>query len=414
MSSSSLEEKDPLVRYKEYIEKHHIKGILKDCLTALCVKSPENPYVFFSSYFDKLNEEQLRALRCNSPVSSSHPPQPTTSTSDPAARREEQEAPGSTDIPINMTTETAEEHSPSAAYHMRNNGISTRAQRRGAVSAAPICEDDVDCVSTKKPGEPKDYKTTQALLKAIDKNALMCHLDDNDKSDIFEAMVLRRFNPGENIITQGDEGDNFYVINHGEVEILIDDALSSCQGEGGSFGELALIHGCPRAATVRAKTDIKLWAIDGHTYRKILMSNTIRKRKLYESFLKNVNILETLDNWERLIVADALESVTFQDQDIVVKQGDPGDHFYIIVEGRAQVTKTVDGCEIEVSVLGKYNYFGEITLLLNRPRAATVKATGSLDCVKLDRARFERVLGPCIEFLKRNMANYNNFISQAV
>ncbi|KAL5253887.1 hypothetical protein ACHWQZ_G013599 [Mnemiopsis leidyi] len=312
-----------------------------------------------------------------------------------------------------MSTESTEEHSPSAAYHLRNTGISTRAQRRGAVSAAPINEDDVDSTSDRR-GEPKDYKTTQALLKAIEKNALMCHLDDNDKSDIFEAMVLRRFNPGENIITQGDEGDNFYVINHGEVEIIIDNILQSTQGEGGSFGELALIHGCPRAATVRAKTDVKLWAIDGHTYRKILMANTIRKRKLYESFLKNVSILKTLDNWERLIVADALESVTFQDQEIVVKQGDPGDHFYIIMEGRASVTKNVDNVEVEVSVLVKYNYFGEMTLLLNRPRAATVKAVGTLDCVKLDRARFERVLGPCIEYLKRNMANYNTYISQAV
>ena len=49
----------------------------------------------------------------------------------------------------------------------------------------------------------------------------------------------------------GDEGDNFYVINHGEVEIVIDDILQSTLGECGSFGELALIHGCPRAATVR-------------------------------------------------------------------------------------------------------------------------------------------------------------------
>ena len=46
-----------------------------------------------------------------------------------------------------------------------------------------------------------------------------------------------------------------------------------------------------QAVRLQAKTDVKLWAIDGHTYRKILMSNTIRKRKLYETFLKNVTIL---------------------------------------------------------------------------------------------------------------------------
>lgn len=42
-------------------------------------------------------------------------------------------------------------------------------------------------------------------------------------------------------------------------------------GEGGSFGELALIYGTPRAATVKAKTDLKLWGIDRDSYRRILM-----------------------------------------------------------------------------------------------------------------------------------------------
>lgn len=57
---------------------------------------------------------------------------------------------------------------------------------------------------------------------------------------------------------------------------------------------------------------------------------------------------------------------------------------------------------------------GEIALLLNRPRAATVVARGPLKCVRLDRPRFERVLGPCSEILKRNIQRYNSFISLTV
>jgi hypothetical protein len=57
---------------------------------------------------------------------------------------------------------------------------------------------------------------------------------------------------------------------------------------------------------------------------------------------------------------------------------------------------------------------GEIALLLDRPRAATVISRGPLKCVKLDRARFERVLGPCSDFLKRNIAQYNSFVSLSV
>lgn len=62
-------------------------------------------------------------------------------------------------------------------------------------------------------------------------------------------------------------------------------------GEGGSFGELALIYGTPRAATVKAKVHCKLWAIDRDTYRRILMGSTIKKRKLYDEFLSKVSIL---------------------------------------------------------------------------------------------------------------------------
>lgn len=65
--------------------------------------------------------------------------------------------------------------------------------------------------------------------------------------------------------------------------------------EGGSFGELALIYGTPRAATVVAKSDVvKCWAIDRITYRQILMGSTMRKRKLYDEFLSKVQILCTL------------------------------------------------------------------------------------------------------------------------
>jgi len=81
---------------------------------------------------------------------------------------------------------------------------------------------------------PKDYKTMAALSKAIAKNILFSHLDENERSDIFDAMFQVTFLQGESIIQQGDEGDNFYVIDVGEVEVryppyaivVLDDRLS--------------------------------------------------------------------------------------------------------------------------------------------------------------------------------------------
>lgn len=61
-----------------------------------------------------------------------------------------------------------------------------------------------------------------ALSKAIGKNVLFSHLDENERSDIFDAMFPVNCLPGESIIQQGDEGDNFYVIDQGEVEVSVE------------------------------------------------------------------------------------------------------------------------------------------------------------------------------------------------
>lgn len=288
-------------------------------------------------------------------------------------------------------------------------------QRRGAFSAEPLTEEYA--ASYVKKVIPKDYKTMAALSKSIAKNVLFSHLDENERSDIFDAMFPVKHSKDEVVIKQGDDGDNFYVIDDGEVDIYVDNVgLVTTIGEGGSFGELALIYGTPRAATVKAKGDLKLWGIDRDSYRRILMGSTLRKRKLYESFLSKVSILESLDQWERLTVADSLEPVNFEDGEKIVCQGDPGNDFYIIVEGQASVLQRRDEEDefIEVAKLGPSDYFGEIALVLNRPRAATVIARGSLKCAKLDRERFERVMGPCADILKRNITQYNSFVQLVV
>lgn len=232
---------------------------------------------------------------------------------------------------------------------------------------------------------PKDYKTMEALAKAIAKNVLFSHLDENERSDIFDAMFPVAATPGEVIIQQGDDGDNFYVIDQGEVEVFVDGNMVIVIGEGGSFGELALIYGTPRAATVKAKSDVKLWGLDRDSYRRILMGSTIRKRKMYEEFLSKVSILgnflssfftkfliikldnyaESLEKWERYTVADALEPCSFEDGETIVKQGEPGDDFYIIVEGRAVVMQQRNASggadsepPVEVGHLGPSDYFG--------------------------------------------------------
>ena len=78
---------------------------------------------------------------------------------------------------------------------------------------------------------------------------------------------------------------------------------------------------------------------------------------------------ESLEKWERYTVADALEPCTFDDGETIVKQGEPGDDFYIIVEGRAVVLQQRSGASegeppVEVGQLGPSDYFGTLRVSL--------------------------------------------------
>lgn len=76
------------------------------------------------------------------------------------------------------------------------------------------------------------------------------------------AMQHMAFESGTTIFRQGDEGDRFYVVERGEVEISVDGGEPKVEGRGGYFGEIALLRDVPRTATVSARTDVELYALD--------------------------------------------------------------------------------------------------------------------------------------------------------
>ncbi len=71
-----------------------------------------------------------------------------------------------------------------------------------------------------------------------------------------------RFAAGEEIFRQGDSGDRFYVVAEGAVEVITDGEHVATTERGGYFGEIALLRDVPRTATIRARSDVELLAVD--------------------------------------------------------------------------------------------------------------------------------------------------------
>jgi cAMP-dependent protein kinase regulator len=180
---------------------------------------------------------------------------------------------------------------------------------------------------------------------------------------------------------------------------------------GDAFGELALLYNSPRAATVKAKTDCILWLLDRETFNHIVKDAAQRKRDQYEEFLKSVEILSTVEPYELTQISDALKTATFNAGDYVIRENEMGDVFYIIEEGKASATKTLEPGKTaeKVKSYGRGDYFGELALIKGEPRAANIEAETPLKVISLDRNSFKRLLGPIEEILKRNSEKYVKF-----
>lgn len=285
--------------------------------------------------------------------------------------------------------------------------LNFRSSRRGSVSAEsyqPLRKPSVNTL-------PSSSLTiiTENARNAVKNNFLFKSLDPEQISLVFAGMTERPVHAGQVIIQQGQEGDNFYIVERGRYAVEVDGKEVVQIGPGGSFGELALMYNAPRAATVKAlEDDGLLYAVDRGTFRRVIIDLAHEKRCKYMDFLRSLPILaSTLSDLEIGKIADALEEVQYtQTGQGVIEQGQPGDAFYIVLEGVAEVQK--DG--IHVGTLNPGDYFGELALLNRQPRAASILVhTAPLKCLRLGEADFVRLLGPLEVLLKRNEEQYNQY-----
>jgi ferredoxin-NADP reductase/CRP-like cAMP-binding protein len=219
---------------------------------------------------------------------------------------------------------------------------------------------------------------------------------------IAEAVEERRFAPGDLIVREGDPGDALFLIAEGSVQVIgrafegTDVVLARLEA-GQFFGEQALMPGGTRRrnASVRAIGPCRLLSLSregllGSLDEDSDLSRAFRERGELQKALRDSQLREEV--LRKLNLADKYEIVLLEQGDWVFHQGEPGRHVYLIMAGSARVLQEDDGGWRKLAELGAGQFFGELAVLEQSPRSASVVATSRLELVRIDGAWFRTVL----------------------
>ncbi len=152
--------------------------------------------------------------------------------------------------------------------------------------------------------------------------------------------------------------------------------------------------------------------MDRETFNHIVKDAVVKRRESFKKFLKKIELLDSLNDYELEKICDCLQSKRHQPGDVIISQGEEGDVFYFIESGKCIATKKNKDTQQDEKVyeFKENDYFGELSLLKNEPRAANIVAVTDVKVGFIDRASFKRLLGPLEEILKRNTSRYEEYV----
>ena len=173
-----------------------------------------------------------------------------------------------------------------------------------------------------------------------------------------------------------------FVLLDGGADVEVGGKAVHHYSRGGYFGELSLIQNAPRTSTVRASCDTMCMVLDKQTFEAQGVGDFAL---LYiRNFMQTVPILQGLSENHLDQLMTAVKMAYFRTSEAIIKQGDFGDTMYFLASGSARV-------EISGSVVHEYfggSFFGELALLNDVPRAASIIANETSVCFMLDRPGF--------------------------
>jgi CRP-like cAMP-binding protein len=233
-----------------------------------------------------------------------------------------------------------------------------------------------------------------AMIAALPQTA---DLSTEDLNDVAGRVRRRQVSAGEAIVRQGDPPDAFYLIRRGRCAVIEEapgggESVIARLDPGATFGELALLEGTPRSATVRAESPAEVLEVDIATFQRIL-AGTLALPRLAPSAWP-VTRVWALAPFRNLTLAAATELAAngawlrVAPGEDVVREGEIGDTFYVVSSGQLDALR--DGAH--VGSLRAGDFFGEVALLHDAPRTATVRARTPARLFALPRRTFDQLL----------------------
>ncbi|XP_019350457.2 cGMP-dependent protein kinase 1 isoform X2 [Alligator mississippiensis] len=245
------------------------------------------------------------------------------------------------------------------------------------------------------PQVPKSPRDTSLLAGAVERNDFLRRLGEGQTDAMVQSFTPAQHGPGDTVLAEGTEGHAMYIVAEGELSVTQRGRRLRTLLPGDVFGELALLYNCRRTATVTALTPVRLWALDRQTYRAIVTGSAKRRRAQILGSLREAQCLQGLSDAHLSKLLDAMEECTFGHDEVIIREGDEGKDFYIILRGEVRVSRSVGGREEPIRVMRAGEHFGELSLLRNIRRTATCRAQGEVTCITVAKEDFQEISPLC-------------------
>ena len=206
---------------------------------------------------------------------------------------------------------------------------------------------------------------------------------------------------GQYLFRRGDDNSDLYFLLDGSISLQTESFIIETIRADSDSARFAIAHQIPRKVDAVAKSRIQFLRLN-----TAMMKSTQETSYQENESTMMVDELEDNDDWMTTLLKSpifrglppanlqkilmSLQEIRFNPGDIIIKQGDPGDYYYIIKKGQALISRkpAPTAKEIKLAQLGDLDTFGEDSLLSGDPRNVTITAMTPMCLLRLGKEQF--------------------------